>query len=307
MNYEKIYNSLIQKRLINKIDSTICYCEQHHIRPVSLYPDLKDEQTNIVALTAREHYVAHKLLVEIYKQSKGIDSKEYRCMLNALWYISHTKKHKDFVTSKEYQLLKENISKMMSESRSGKNHWHYGGKNSLETRAKISQANKGNVWSEERKKKFGQEHSGKNNANYGHKWTDEQKMIASQNRKGIYNGNAETRLKQSKRMSGIKNPMYGKSSWEKCTLEERIDRIKRFKKNRKGKCLGKNCFTGKSLEQKKQITDKMSFSQRDRWNHMDAQTYEEGKLKKKYAAAKSHLNYQLRKLLLLMIISRVFE
>lgn len=62
---------------------------------------------------------------------------------------------------------------MLSKHNSGKNHWHYGGKNSLETRAKISKANKGNVWSEERKKKFGQEHSGKNNANYGHKWTDE--------------------------------------------------------------------------------------------------------------------------------------
>jgi len=62
---------------------------------------------------------------------------------------------------------------MLSKHKSGKNHWHYGGKNSLETRAKISKANKGNTWSEERKKKFSQEHSGKNNANYGHKWTDE--------------------------------------------------------------------------------------------------------------------------------------
>ena len=304
MNYEKIYNSLIQKRLTNKIDRTICYCEYHHIKPRSIYPELEFDQTNIVALTAREHYVAHKLLVEIYKYSKGINSKEYRCMLNALWYISHTAKHKEFVTSKEYQLLKENISKMMSESRSGKNHWHYGGKTSLETRAKISKANKGNIWSEERKKKFGQEHSGKNNANYGHKWTDEQKKNASIKHKGKACSEI-TKQKLSKLYKGKKRPEC--NSWLKCSQIEKEVRIKKWQQTMSTIEYDSNCFKNKTPEQKKQITDKMSFSQRDRWNHMDAQTYEEEKLKKKYAAAKSHLNYQLRKLLLLMIISRVFE
>lgn len=304
MNYEKIYNSLIQKRLTNKIDRTICYCEHHHIKPRSIYPELEFDQANIIALTAREHYVAHKLLVEIYKRSKGIDSKEYCCMLNALWYISHTAKHKEFVTSKEYQLLRENISKMMSESRSGKNHWHYGGKNSPETRAKISTANKGNVWSEERKKKFSQEHSGKNSANYGHKWTDEQKKNASIKHKGKACPEI-TKQKLSKLYKGKKRPEC--NSWLKCTPEQRANRIERFKNNRKGKCLGQNYFTRKSPEQKKVIIDKMSFSQRDRWNHMDAQTYEEEKLKKKYAAAKSRLNYQLRKLFYIMIVSNVFS
>lgn len=304
MNYEKIYNSLIQKRLTNKIDKTICYCEQHHIRPASLYPDLKDEQTNIVALTAREHYVAHKLLVEIYKQSKGIDSKEYRCMLNALWYISHTAKHKEFVTSKEYQLLKEQFSQMLSKHNSGKNHWHYGGKNSLETRAKISKANKGNVWSEERKKKFGQEHSGKNNANYGHKWTDEQKKNASIKHKGKACPEI-TKQKLSKLYKGKKRPEC--NSWLKCSPEEKEARIKKWQQTMSTIQYDSNCFKNKTLEQKKQITDKMSFSQRDRWNHMDAQTYEEEKFKKKYAAIKSHLNRQLRKLLILLFVIGYFK
>lgn len=140
---------------------------------------------------------------------------------------------------------------MITATKSGKNHWHYGGKNSPETREKISKANKGNIWSEERKKKFGQEHSGKNNSNYGHKWSDEQRRNVSKNRKGKCNISIEGRLKLSKRMSGINNPMYGKSSWEKCTTEERIDRIERFKKNIKGKNIGKNCFTGKSNADKK--------------------------------------------------------
>ena len=63
MNYEKIYNDLIQKRLVKRIDHSQCYCEYHHIKPRSIYPELIDEQSNIVALTAKEHYVAHHILV----------------------------------------------------------------------------------------------------------------------------------------------------------------------------------------------------------------------------------------------------
>ena len=41
---------------------------------------------------------------------------------------------------------------------------------------------------------------------------------------------------------GEKNGMYGKSSWEKCTAEQRENRIQRFKKNMKGKNKGKRCM-----------------------------------------------------------------
>ena len=41
---------------------------------------------------------------------------------------------------------------------------------------------------------------------------------------------------------GEKNGMFGKSSWAKCTPEQREDRIARFKKNIKGKNKGKKCM-----------------------------------------------------------------
>lgn len=41
---------------------------------------------------------------------------------------------------------------------------------------------------------------------------------------------------------GEKNGMYGKSSWEKCTAEQRENRIQQFKKNMKGKNKGKRCM-----------------------------------------------------------------
>ena len=46
----------------------------------------------------------------------------------------------------------------------------------------------------------------------------------------------------SKATSGKNNPMYGKSSWEKCTPEQRADRARRFSQNMKGKNKGKRCM-----------------------------------------------------------------
>ena len=47
-------------------DSRYVYYEQHHILPKSLYPDFRLHKENLVLLTAREHFIAHKLLTEIF-------------------------------------------------------------------------------------------------------------------------------------------------------------------------------------------------------------------------------------------------
>lgn len=61
--YHKIYYKLIKKRRLNPLYKTIEYCESHHIIPTSLGGD--DSIDNIINLTAREHYVAHKLLTKM--------------------------------------------------------------------------------------------------------------------------------------------------------------------------------------------------------------------------------------------------
>jgi hypothetical protein len=50
MNYEKIYNSLVEHR---KLTPPQGYCETHHILPKSLGG--ADSPENLVKLTAREH------------------------------------------------------------------------------------------------------------------------------------------------------------------------------------------------------------------------------------------------------------
>ena len=105
MNYEKIYDSLIQKRLIDKIDRSICYCEYHHIKPRSIYPELEFEQSNIIALTLREHFFAHLLLQQIYKTKYGKTSIQYKKMLSAIRYMLDTRKYKT-KTSRLYEKIR---------------------------------------------------------------------------------------------------------------------------------------------------------------------------------------------------------
>ena len=71
MNYERIYNELISNaKLQNRAKSPSSYYEAHHIVPVCLGGKGKHSEwkthSNIVLLTAREHYIAHKLLCFIY-------------------------------------------------------------------------------------------------------------------------------------------------------------------------------------------------------------------------------------------------
>lgn len=81
MNYSRIYNELINKRKQFIVDDNI-YSEKHHIIPKSLGGS--DNISNIVKLTAREHYIAHMLLVEIHKNDKN----SYAKMLHSFMYMN---------------------------------------------------------------------------------------------------------------------------------------------------------------------------------------------------------------------------
>ncbi len=63
MNYQRIYNELIINRQNNPLSKGI-YTEKHHIIPKSLGGS--NNKSNIVALSAREHFIAHWLLAKIY-------------------------------------------------------------------------------------------------------------------------------------------------------------------------------------------------------------------------------------------------
>jgi hypothetical protein len=74
MDYKKIYDQLMEARLSIKEERTKQkksgeYFERHHITPLSMGGDKSYglRSDNIVLLTAREHYLAHRMLWLIYR------------------------------------------------------------------------------------------------------------------------------------------------------------------------------------------------------------------------------------------------
>lgn len=61
MNYQQIYNTIIER---GKNRTLFEYTEEHHIVPRCLGGT--NDSSNLVELTAEEHYVCHQLLVKIY-------------------------------------------------------------------------------------------------------------------------------------------------------------------------------------------------------------------------------------------------
>ena len=102
MNYRHIYMLIIEhakseEKLGIRKKGNGTYYERHHILPKALYPLWKRRKSNLVLLTAREHFFCHQLLTKIYPNSN---------MFIALWYLANDKQNKA-CTSREYQKLKE--------------------------------------------------------------------------------------------------------------------------------------------------------------------------------------------------------
>lgn len=121
--YYQIINHAVSRPIINGI-----YYETHHIIPKSLGGS--DELSNLVSLTAKEHFVCHHLLVKMTEN----DNK--RKMSFAFWCFCILKnKHQERirVTARQYETAK-NLKK--ASTRGG---WTL----SKETKEKMSKAKKG--------------------------------------------------------------------------------------------------------------------------------------------------------------------
>ena len=105
MDYRSIYKDLIAKakaELRNK--SKERYYEVHHIKPKSLGGTGKNHEwqthPNLVLLTAKEHFVAHLLLCEIYP-----DNQKLKKALSAL--VNATKDNRYKVSARVYERAKQ--------------------------------------------------------------------------------------------------------------------------------------------------------------------------------------------------------
>lgn len=80
MNYQKIYDKIIENARIKEKNLESGYYEYHHIIPLCIGGT--DNIDNLVKLTLREHYICHKLLTKIYPENKKI--------IHAFWMITIT-------------------------------------------------------------------------------------------------------------------------------------------------------------------------------------------------------------------------
>ena len=113
MNYKLHYNKLILKAKNRILDE---YKEMHHIIPRCLGgTDAKD---NLIALTAREHFIAHLLLLKIYPhQYSLIKAVNMMC-------VQGTTHHRSM--NRMYGWLREKFAKEMSRSQTGEKNSQFG-------------------------------------------------------------------------------------------------------------------------------------------------------------------------------------
>lgn len=113
MNYKRIYNSIVAKaQQENRKKGNGMLFEKHHIVPKSLGGD--NSKNNLVLLTPKEHYICHRLLVEIHKGTSQENKMYYAmwCMINGL---GNQKRHA--TSSRIYNRLKTELTVIRSKDR----------------------------------------------------------------------------------------------------------------------------------------------------------------------------------------------
>jgi hypothetical protein len=153
MDWQKIYSQLIEKAKTRQSES---YSERHHILPKCLGGS--NSKNNIVSLTGREHFIAHKILVLLYPDNASLKF--------ALWAMCNQKgKHRKFsVSSRDYERARQACIPLWRQPKSE------------EHKQNLSRAKLG--------KKLIKNQRGKDNHNFNKIWitntlTQESKMVPS--------------------------------------------------------------------------------------------------------------------------------
>ncbi len=212
--YTKIYHSIISNAQQRDLNG---YTEKHHIIPSSLGGS--DDVTNLVKLTAREHFICHwlltKMLDDTYSKWKMINA------LGLMLWIENDNQQRYKVNSRLYEQLKKKHSEYRSWAVSGERNGFYGKTHTEEAKEAIRQKNTGSTLTEEQKEKvrlaklgkkrkpFTQEHidkirvasTGENNPMYGKKHSEETLKKISEKAKARIQSE-ETKIKISKSRSG---------------------------------------------------------------------------------------------------------
>lgn len=142
LKYSNWYESLISKAKFRYLPLTM-YTEQHHVVPRSFGGS--DDKSNLVKLTAREHYVAHLLLWKMrFPSTYGSKmSFAFGTFINRFKQEYHSSYK---ITSRIYEQFKKEYSVLMSERMAGEGNHFFGKKHSDETRRIIGEKSKQKIF-----------------------------------------------------------------------------------------------------------------------------------------------------------------
>lgn len=153
MNYRKAYCEIISHAKLEqtkgiRIKGNGNYYERHHILPKCLFPNWKNKKSNLVLLTAREHFICHLLLTKIYPCNQMI----YAVRMLA---TNNLKQERSIFSRKyEYYRTLKSVEPVSLETRRKQSERAKGRKVKEETKKKISETLKGKIVSESTRKKL---------------------------------------------------------------------------------------------------------------------------------------------------------
>lgn len=180
--YYKTYNSLIDKCLKSTYSSDV-YTEKHHILPKCMGGT--DDQSNLVIMPAREHIIAHLLLMNAFPGVAGLTFAA-NCMLFSNCY-GRKGVAEERISSRTFSRVREENAKMASKIMSGKKR----APASDELRRKRSENFKGEKnpmygkhLSNDHKKKLSNAFKGEKHPLFGKHLSDETKKKISDTQKG---------------------------------------------------------------------------------------------------------------------------
>lgn len=126
MNYRKVYMTVIanaikeNRKKLSRDAENYVYYEEHHVLPKSLFPAWQHRKSNLVLLTAREHFFCHQLLTKIYPSYS---------MSCALFYMCNGNDYqRNVCSSRDYERARIEFAKWNSIRHKGQVPWNKGKK-----------------------------------------------------------------------------------------------------------------------------------------------------------------------------------
>ena len=122
--YTKWYHSIVNNRK-NSILPLCVYTENHHIVPQSLGGNNKAE--NIVALTAKEHFICHRLLVKMTSHKNKI---KMSYAIRMMMHMENEYQQRYAINSRTYAYIISETKRIIGENMKGKHNHFYNKKHS---------------------------------------------------------------------------------------------------------------------------------------------------------------------------------